>query len=102
MKSRLDINRLGWEQGFHPGAVLLDDHQTQAAVVLDVPGPRDELEPQAVILQDRLGVHGLMGGMEQQDKMLVAQGQSAGGSGGLHENRLLFKPRPFRLEPENP
>lgn len=73
MESRLDIDVFGNEKGFRLGAILLHDHQPQAAIVLDVPGPWDELEPHATRFQDRLGVHGLMRRVEEQDEVSIGQ-----------------------------
>lgn len=89
MKGRLDIDVFRGQKAFRLGTVFLDDHQTQPAIVLDVPGPGDQLEPHPVLLQDRFGVHGLMSGVEKQDVMLVGQGHAAGrGLGGCHGRSL--------------
>ena len=85
MKGCLDIDLFRGQKAFRLGAVFLDDHQAQSAVVLDIPGPGDQLEAHPVLFQDRFGVHGFVGGVEKQDVMLIGQGHAAGrGFGGCH------------------
>jgi hypothetical protein len=72
-ESRLDIDTLRWEQGFHLAAFFLQDHQPQTAVVLDLAGPGNELETHPAFLQEGLGVHGLMRGMEQKHEVALIQ-----------------------------
>lgn len=85
MKSRLDINALGRQKRLHFYPFLFDDDQSEAAVVLNVPGPGDQLEPHPPIFHEGFGVHGLMGGVEQENEMRFGQGHSAlGGWRGGH------------------
>ena len=61
MKSRLDIDVLGSQEALDPGPVFFHDHQTQTAVILNVPRPGDQLKPGPVLLEHGFGVHGFMG-----------------------------------------
>ena len=84
MKSRLDVDVLGGQKGLRLGPVVLDDHQPQAAIVPDIPGPGDQLKTHPVPLQDGFGVHGLVGRVEQQDEMPVGQVRSGAGGWVTH------------------
>ncbi len=77
MESRLDVNVLARKHFLYLGPVFFDNHQAQSAIVLNVPGTGNQLEPHTAAFQDRLRVHRLVGGVEQKDKMLVGQGQMA-------------------------
>lgn len=84
MKRGLDINLLEPKGLFRPGPILLDDDKPEPAIILDIPGPGDQLKPHAPSLQEGLGVHGLVGRVEQKDEMLFGQGHPSRRLWGAH------------------
>jgi len=89
VKNRFDINAPGWKERLYLFPFFLNDHQSQTAVVLDIPWPGNQLEPHPPFLEQGFGVHGLMGGVEQENEVGFGQGHAAlGGWRGGHPASL--------------